>query len=500
MGRWLATLAVVSHGVVVWFHGAAHKDLGVGLAQWEHVFVDVVILAAPVAALVLVWTPLVRWGYLVLALSMAGALVFGVYHHYMAVSPDHVAHLPAGDAQAMFKLTAAILIVTEAFGTAVGAWGFFGKGVKCQAGLGCLIVLCFSLTQVPLVHSAEPASNGTPAEQYAALVNEFDRQPSAPEDFYPRFLALAEKYREDPISIEALAWVANHPGNKSKDEATVRRPFDLLLRDHLDSDKLPIAFDNADDDFLRTVMEKSPHRDVRGMAAFALAEHQIWRIRRVRRFRADNPNWQISKLWLLAVPTMKYYVTMNFDEAAKEVEKILQQVVDDYADLPIADRRNGKTIGELAKNHLHELRDLGIGMQMPELSCSDLDGRPVQLSDFKGKVVVLDVWATWFGPCRLMIPHEREMVNRLAEKPFVLVSISVDETPKTVRDFLTTEPMPWIHWFNGPAGNVIADLNVYSYPTIYVLDSKGVIRFKDIRDKQLDDAVSSLLKEQEGAK
>jgi hypothetical protein len=130
MGRWLATLAVVSHGVVVWFHGAAHKDLGVGLAPWEHLFVDVVILAAPVVALILVWTPLVRWGYLVLALSMFGALVFGVYHHYMAVSPDHVAHLPAGDAQTAFKLTAALLVVTEAFGTAVGAWGFFGKRAK----------------------------------------------------------------------------------------------------------------------------------------------------------------------------------------------------------------------------------------------------------------------------------------------------------------------------------------------------------------------------------
>src|SRR5215813_8815105 len=104
MARWLATLAVVSHGIVVWFHGAAHKELGVGLpTTWERVFVNVVILAAPVVALVLVWTPLVRWGYLLLALSMFGSLVFGVYHHYLAVSPDHVEHLPAGNAVGMFK-------------------------------------------------------------------------------------------------------------------------------------------------------------------------------------------------------------------------------------------------------------------------------------------------------------------------------------------------------------------------------------------------------------
>ena len=131
MARWLATLAVVSHGVVVWLHGAAHKELGVGLpTTWERVFVNVVILGAPIVALVLIWTPLVRCGYLMLALSMFGSLVFGVYHHYMAVSPDHVSHLPAGDAVGMFKATAALLVVTEAFGTAVGAWGLFNKRAK----------------------------------------------------------------------------------------------------------------------------------------------------------------------------------------------------------------------------------------------------------------------------------------------------------------------------------------------------------------------------------
>ncbi len=87
--RWLATLAVVSHGVVVWFHGAAHKELGVGLATaWERIFVDVVILVAPVVALILIWTPLKRCGYLTLALSMAGTGVWGLspFHRDLAGS------------------------------------------------------------------------------------------------------------------------------------------------------------------------------------------------------------------------------------------------------------------------------------------------------------------------------------------------------------------------------------------------------------------------------
>ena len=96
MLRWLATLAVLSHALIAWLHGQAHKDLGVGLNEWQTWFVRIVILAAPWIAIVLVWTKWSRLGYLLLALSMAGALPFGIYHHYIAVSPDHVAHLPAG--------------------------------------------------------------------------------------------------------------------------------------------------------------------------------------------------------------------------------------------------------------------------------------------------------------------------------------------------------------------------------------------------------------------
>jgi hypothetical protein len=124
MLRWLATIAVMSHAGVAWLHGAAHKQLGVGLNTWQTLFVQVVITAAPLVAMVLVWTRLARWSYLLLALVMAGALGFGIYHHYIAVSPDHVAHLPPGDAQTMFKATAVLLIVTETIALGIGFWGW----------------------------------------------------------------------------------------------------------------------------------------------------------------------------------------------------------------------------------------------------------------------------------------------------------------------------------------------------------------------------------------
>ena len=104
------------------------------------------------------------------------------------------------------------------------------------------------------------------------------------------------------------------------------------------------------------------------------------------------------------------------------------------------------------------------------------------------------------GPCRAMIPHEREMVGRLKEKPFVLVSISADEKKETLTDFLKKESMPWTHWWIGTSGPMMEDWNIRYFPTIYVLDHKGVIRFKDIRGEKLEEAVNELLKEMEAKK
>jgi thiol-disulfide isomerase/thioredoxin len=217
----------------------------------------------------------------------------------------------------------------------------------------------------------------------------------------------------------------------------------------------------------------------------------------VTKFRNENPDWQQRK-WLEKTG-FAFLVTTDIDQVNKESEKLLERVVRDFADVPIEGRRRAKTLGEIAKGHLYEIRYLGVGKAAPQLKSVALDGKPVQLADLKGQVVVLDVWATWCGPCRAMIPHQRELVKRHNGKPFTLVSIAVDEQQEIVAKFLKKEPMPWTHWFNGPDGEIITKLNVSSFPTIYVLDAKGVIRYKDVRGQLLEKAVDALLKELEGA-
>ena len=117
--KWIVTLVVLVHLVVNVLHGRAHTELGVGLSNWQQAYVLLVILLAPLVALLLTWTRYPRTGLWLLLLSMLGALIFGAAYHYVIISNDHVAHLPPGDARGMFQVTALLLLVTEAAGVIV---------------------------------------------------------------------------------------------------------------------------------------------------------------------------------------------------------------------------------------------------------------------------------------------------------------------------------------------------------------------------------------------
>ena len=100
-----------------------------------------------------------------------------------------------------------------------------------------------------------------------------------------------------------------------------------------------------------------------------------------------------------------------------------------------------------------------------------------------------------------MYPHERSLVKRLQGKPFALLGINSD--PKnTLRETIKREGMvsPWRSWWDGgnPSGPSATRWNVNGWPTTYVLDAKGVIRFKNVREKEMDKAVDTLIAEAVG--
>ena len=98
-----------------------------------------------------------------------------------------------------------------------------------------------------------------------------------------------------------------------------------------------------------------------------------------------------------------------------------------------------------------------------------------------------------------MYPHERSLVKRLEGKPFALLGVNSDSKER-LRRATKKENITWRSWWDGGStdGPIAKAWNVKGWPTIYVLDAKGVIRHRDLRDKELDDAIDTLLKEVAG--
>ena len=120
---------VAIHLIATLWHGNAHTDLSIGLPPLKNLYVYTVILAAPIVGAILTWTRFARWGSAVFALAMLGALLFGVYHHYILISPDNIAHLPGGPAEAHSQfIRSAELIAFVELSSAL--FGFFAMGYQ----------------------------------------------------------------------------------------------------------------------------------------------------------------------------------------------------------------------------------------------------------------------------------------------------------------------------------------------------------------------------------
>ena len=119
-----ATGVILINLLVASLHGIAHAQLGVELSLWQQTFVVLVIVAAPLVSLVLFWTRFRRLAAMILFLSMTGALLFGLYYHFVEISPDHVHHLPEGDSRGFFVVMAILLIPAEALGALYGLWSW----------------------------------------------------------------------------------------------------------------------------------------------------------------------------------------------------------------------------------------------------------------------------------------------------------------------------------------------------------------------------------------
>jgi len=138
-----------------------------------------------------------------------------------------------------------------------------------------------------------------------------------------------------------------------------------------------------------------------------------------------------------------------------------------------------------------EARQSPLGKPLPELIGTDIDGKDVRLSEFKGKIVVLDFWATWCGPCLEEMPLLQLTWDRLKDQGLVWVSVSVDEDDAAWRKFVKDNHLGGIQLRNRDWETQVF---VNSYPTTYLIDRDGTVKCR-LRGETIGSGVAAALGE-----
>jgi peroxiredoxin len=357
-----------------------------------------------------------------------------------------------------------------------------------------------------VIVSTPEAADDTPRSQYEALITDFKTRSEAakgaysraatdegrrlaiterpnPQQFAPRFFALAEKYPQDEAAIDSLIWIASRCSLGVLGEEALW----ILARDHRRSERLKEFCGKNNrygvpfwpyEQMLRAVLKDTPHRDVRARACLSLAVY-------LHMAKETTEKQMVIDSTLLARPSasredFSRIQKRGLDKVAAESAALFEEVIERYADVQI-ENSYPPNVAELAKEQLFELRNLSIGAKAPEIDGHNAQGAAMKLSDYRGKIVVLDFGShRSCGVCRQMYPDLRDFVRDYRGKPVALLGISVDDDPKELRALAEKGETTWPIWADGEnkEGPIASLWVIHFMPTIYVLDHKGVIRNK----------------------
>jgi hypothetical protein len=215
---------------------------------------------------------------------------------------------------------------------------------------------------------------------------------------------LAEKApKGDPGGLEALQWALNYGRGDGEGQKALDRAFELLIKEYAAHEKLgdlvtSLAYSsNAKaEQFLQTVIEKNAKKDNRGKATFALAQFKKILLQYSDQLKNAETAKQIESY--LSKDMLNAVKQVDKAKLEKELEKLFETVDAKYSDVELYKNPRTKkaiTLGDRARGELYEMKNLAIGMTAPEIEGEDLDDKPLKLSDYRGKVVMLDFWGNW---------------------------------------------------------------------------------------------------------
>jgi thiol-disulfide isomerase/thioredoxin len=272
------------------------------------------------------------------------------------------------------------------------------------------------------------------------------------------------------LSMAVLSW----PNAKAADEA-----FDLLLQRFADSPRLA--------DLAR---ESQRHR-------YAGAEKRLERLATEAKDRTAV-GLAFLQLAQASDPNFCRIVGEKPEQEDARREKALglyRRVVSEFPKM-----ENGWPAG-LARRCITRLQQLRTGLAAPPIAGTDLDGKRMTLADFRGKVVVIDFWGSWCGPCRRKLPMMKAVQGRYANKGVVFLGVMAEARREDAAKAAAEEKVPWQNWLDlrdekTGESPVVKAWGVVGFPSVYVLDGEGKIRFTCVLTQdELERALDQLLAE-----
>jgi thiol-disulfide isomerase/thioredoxin len=141
-----------------------------------------------------------------------------------------------------------------------------------------------------------------------------------------------------------------------------------------------------------------------------------------------------------------------------------------------------------------ERPELARAKMAPPFAVTTIDGKRVSLDDLKGKVVLLDFWATWCGPCREALPHMQKIAKNFQGQPLVVLSVSLDSSEEKWKEFIAKNEMTWLQYRDGGFTGPVAKLfSVQAIPHTFTIDADGVLQDERIGDASIEGKLKKLV-------
>jgi peroxiredoxin len=184
-----------------------------------------------------------------------------------------------------------------------------------------------------------------------------------------------------------------------------------------------------------------------------------------------------------------------FDNTDKGTE-LIKQLQRDFPETAVG--QNAYKMLDAIKQQTEAKRiqnSLVTGAKFPSFDEKDVAGKPLSLTNYLGKVVLIDFWATWCGPCVNELPKVLKAYEKYHAKGFEIVGISLDDNAQKLTAFTKEKNMAWQQFFDGQGwqNKLAVKYGVHSIPATYLLDGEGKIIGKDLRGDDLEQAVAKAL-------